>query len=160
MSEIINVQTTANVSAFGAAWLNFSTVYANYNKGNASQSDVINAAGSLVSAATALSKLPGMSAIANLTGFSSGISSFASDSYAYRQAVLNGNSAEQTQAMLGIVADVAGITGATAAGVALVAPPTAPAMAIVGTGATAIGAIATTAQLGDAAANEEPIESQ
>lgn len=153
MSEIVNVQTTANVSAFGAAWLNFGTTFANYLKGTASQADVINAAGSLVSAATALSKLPGMSAIANISGFTSGISSFESDSYAYKQAVLNENSAEQTQAMLGMVSDVAGITGATAAGVAVVAPPTAPAMAIVGTGATVIGAIATTVQQGDAAMN-------
>ncbi len=153
MNEIVNVQTTANVSAFGAAWANFGTTFANYLQGAASQTDVINAAGSLVSAATALSKLPGMSAIANLTGFASGVSSFQSDLKAYQDAKDNNNSAEQTQAMLAIVADVAGITVPTAAVVALVAPPTAPAMAIVGTMATAIGAIATTAQLGDAAVN-------
>ena len=153
MSEIVNVQTTANVSAFGAAWANFGTTFANYLQGSASQTDVINAAGSLVSAATALSRLPGMSAIANLTGFASGISSFHSDFKAYQDAVVANNSAEQTQAMLGVVADVAGITVPTAAGVAVVAPPTAPAMAIVGAGATTIGTIATMAQLGDAATN-------
>lgn len=113
MGGLNSTTVPANVANFLGTYNNFVSAVTGYAKGSSTQSEVVNAANDLVSAATALSQSPTFSAISNATGFVGAINSLSTDLNDYQNGATPGL---QFQGFLGVVQDTSTI-GAVTVGV-------------------------------------------
>ncbi|MGF6900834.1 hypothetical protein [Paraburkholderia sp. GAS348] len=146
MSGITVIETNVNVASFTKAWVDFATAVRDYVHGDATPENVEAATIALASAATALSEVPGFSAISGVAGLIAGKMGIDADRRALDDATFRKDSMAQAAAVAGLIADGAAIGAGVAGVVAEVAPTTAPAMLVIGTAGGVVALFAGTAQ--------------